>query len=100
MNFEKAPTAIFKLQRKDYLLVYSKTGAYYSIKPVSILLKNIQIKMTIYNDENKYFDMQLTSWNKSLYIYKYINPFKMAKIRLSTNFSDSPRIYFIRYKGF
>lgn len=39
MNFEKAPTAIFKLQR-DYLLVYSKTGAYYSIKPVSILLKN------------------------------------------------------------
>lgn len=34
MNFEKAPTAIFKLQRKDYL--YSKTG----IKPVSILLNN------------------------------------------------------------
>lgn len=56
--------------------------------------------MTIYNDENKYFDMQLTSWNKSLYIYKYINLFKMAKIRLSTNFSDSPRIYFIRLKGF
>lgn len=56
--------------------------------------------MTIYNDENKYFDMQLTSWNKSLYIYKYINPFKMAKIRLSTNFSDSPRIYFKRLKGF
>lgn len=38
MNFEKAHTAIFKLQKKDYL--YSKTGAYYSIKPVSRLLKN------------------------------------------------------------